>query len=118
MPQHLTIPLASFDMLPRCGVAQVEQVGVSPAHLGLQLAGDLLGGKLGSLFRNNQLESQVQQQVTDLAANLARLSDAQCVIQFQHLLDQVGTKRFAGLGPIPGAPVPQIPHHGHCASKR
>ena len=84
----------------------------------LELAGDLVAGELAQLLGDDELKGQMKQQIADLSADLVGLSFAQRVVQLQHFLDQVGTKRLPGLRPIPGAPIPQVAHHRHRASKR
>ena len=71
----------SLDLLPWLSVAQVEQVGVAPTHLLLQLAGYLVAGKLAQLLGDDELKGQVKQEVADFSPDLTGLSFAECVIQ-------------------------------------
>ncbi len=117
-PSTWPLPFPALDALPWLSVAQLEQVGVAPAHLVLQLAGYVVAGELAQLFGDDELKGQVKQQVADFSADLTGLSFAERVVQLQHLLDQVGPQRLAGLRPIPGAPISKFPHHRHRTSKR
>ena len=87
-------------------------------HLALQLVGHVVGGELAPLLRDHELKGEVEQEVAQLARGWPRLPLAQRVVQLQHLLDQVGTERLAGLGPVPGAPRAEVAHHRQRASKR
>jgi hypothetical protein len=91
---------------------------VAPAHLRFQLRGYLVTGKLAQLLGDDELKSQMKQQIADLPANLIGVPFAECVVQLQRFLDQVRPKRLSGLRPIPGAPIPQVANHRHRASKR
>jgi hypothetical protein len=108
----------SLDPLPWLSVAQLKQVRVAPPHLGFELPGYLVAGKLAKLLGDDELKGQVKQQVANFSADRIGLSFAQCVVQLQYFLDQIRAKRFPGLCSIPGAPAPQLANHRHRASKR
>ena len=87
-------------------------------HLALQLVGNFLRSELVALLRDHQLKGEVQKQIADLASDRLGIPVAQGVVQFQNLLDQVGTKGLPGLGAVPGTPSAEVAHHGEGASKR
>ena len=87
-------------------------------HLRLEVVRHVVRGELAPLLGDHELEREVQQQVAQLLANRARVGLAQRVVELQHLLDQVGPQRFAGLRPVPGTPGAEVPHHRHRTSKR
>ena len=99
-------------------VSQVEEVGMPASHLRLELVGHLVGGELAQLLGQDQLQGQVEQQVAQLVPDRTRVAVAERLVQLEHLLDQVGAQGLPGLGPVPGAPLAQVPHHRHRASKR
>jgi hypothetical protein len=91
---------------------------MAPAHFGFQLSRYLLRGELPPLFSDHQLEGEMEQEITQFSPDRPRVSFGQRVIQLEHLLHQVRPKCLAGLCPIPGAPVPEIPHGCQSTSKR
>jgi hypothetical protein len=91
---------------------------MATAHLAFKLVGNLVSGELVSLFRDHQLEGEVQQEIADLAPDVLRLPFAECVVQLQHLLDQVGPQGLPGLGTVPRTPAAEVTHHRESASKR
>ena len=91
---------------------------MAPAHLGLESGRDVVSGELAQLFRDDQLEGEVQETIAQLIPDRAGLAFAQRVIELEDLLDQIRPERLAGLRAIPGAPRPQVAHHRHRTSKR
>ena len=69
----------------------------------LEPVGHVVGDELAALLGDHQLKGQVQQQVAQLVPDRVGVALAQRVVQLQHLLDQVGAQRLAGLRPVPGA---------------
>ena len=91
---------------------------VAALHLGLEVGGGLVRGELAELLGQHQLPGEVEQEIADLAADLGRVAFADGMIELVDFFEEIGPERLAGLHPIPGAPVPEIAHHPHGASKR
>ncbi len=91
---------------------------MAAAHLRLEARRPRRPAELAALLRDDELKGQVQQQVAQLVADGAGLAFAQRVVELEHLLDQVGPQRLAGLRPVPGAAGPEVAHHRQGASKR
>jgi hypothetical protein len=110
--------LATFDLFPRLCTTEIKQVWVTAAHLRLELVSYVGGGEISQFFRNDELKGQMQQEVAQLSADLSDLSFAQRVVQLQDLFHQVRAQGLAGLGSVPGTPIPEVAHGCHSASKR
>ena len=70
------------------------------------------------LLGQDQLPGQVKQQIRHLFADGGRITLRDGMVQLEHLLEQVRTDGLAGLDPVPGAALAEIPDHRQSASKR
>jgi hypothetical protein len=89
-----------------------------PPHLALELGGHLRGGELLPLFRDHQLESEVQQQVAQLTADGIARALTKRMVELQHFFDQVRAQGLPGLHPVPGTTGAKVAHHRDRTSKR
>jgi len=67
-----------------------EQVRVPPPHLFLERSRHHLGVELRSLFRDHDLEREVQQHVTELVPQCLGVVGLDRVIQLEGFLHEVG----------------------------
>jgi hypothetical protein len=114
----MSFALAPLDPFPRLSLTEIEQVGMTPPHLGFELLRHLPAGELPALLPNDELEGQVEQQITQLSLDLPDLAFPQGVVKLERLFHQVGPQRLPGLRPVPGTPFPKVPHHRHGTSQR
>ncbi len=92
------------------GVA--EDVGVARDHLRLQAPVDRVGVHRAVLFRNHDLEGEVQEEVAQLALELVGVSVPDGVHDLVGLLQEVGNERLGRLLGVPGTLGPKMTHQG------
>jgi hypothetical protein len=105
--------LPSLQRLPVLPLAAAEQVGVSADHLPLQTANDRRTRESPGFLGQDDLERDVQQQVTQLALEPCRVTGPNGVHDFVALLQQMGDERPRRLSLIPGAVSSEEAHQGH-----
>jgi hypothetical protein len=89
-----------------------------PPHLLLEPARDRLGPELAPLFRDDDLEGDVEQQVAELLAHRAGVVVADGLVELERLFDEVRAQRLRGLRGVPRTPRPEVAHEYHGTSKR
>jgi hypothetical protein len=74
--EDVTPALPTFDTFPRLSVAQLEQMRVAPAHLGLQLLDHVRRGELLALLTEHQLEGEMEEQIAELSPDVVDIAVA------------------------------------------
>jgi hypothetical protein len=113
--ENLAPPLSALDAFPGLRVTQLEQMRMTPAHLRFELLDHARRSELLTLLAEHKLEGEMQQQIAELSADLVDVALAQCLVQLEGFLYEIGSKCFPGLGPVPGASLSEVPNHFHRA---
>jgi hypothetical protein len=78
-----------------------------PFHFGFELCDDVFCAERPAFFRQNDLKSDVQQQITQLGLQVLIITGHHGVTYFMRFFEQVGQQRAWSLGGVPGTVVPQ-----------
>ncbi len=71
-----------------------------------------------SLFADDDLKREMQQQVAQLVAHRLGIVGLDRVIELERFFDQIGTERLRALRAVPRATLPQFAHESQSTSKR
>jgi hypothetical protein len=93
-------------------------VRMPPPHLRFHLPREIFRPELPPLFGQDNLERYMEQEVSQLHPDRIGVVLTQSVVEFEHLLHEIGAQSLGSLGPVPRAPRAQVADQVHDASNR
>ncbi len=81
---------------------------VAPPHLLFESPGHVLGPEPAALFCNDDLESQVEEEITEFSLDMGNVTRADGLVELESFFDEIGPEGFRCLRHVPRTTGSQV----------